>query len=308
MLYLQEDVSYNLTKGEALSFVEKVLDIPTPEDLILANKEYFIKEFVRQVNLKIPFTNIPFVTNKGLATLSLNECKEAMFARQGGNCMIINTFAKAVIELFGINCYIVGGSLYQWKDPAFDDHLAVIVQNVTFPGSLHLLDLGTRYFFEPVPLDFDRVSTVYRCRHFSYRFFYVSAGVVQLCRKCKLSKDEPDHLRSMYVENDGWWEVLTTFRILQPKCLLDCLELNRLIAENKNLTPLAGSDILLFGYPNGLLVNITTKRCLTMSESGLTEVIKMTSPRNVIEAVQKYFPQYSYQHVEAVVNHFSSRY
>ncbi|KAJ8032862.1 hypothetical protein HOLleu_22931 [Holothuria leucospilota] len=304
---LKEAVSYNLTKEEALCFVEKVLDIPTPENLIHANKEYFIREFVRQVNLNIPFTNVPFITNKGLTTLSLNECKEAMFTRQGGNCVIISSFVKAVIELLGIDCYTIGGSLYRWKNPVFEDHLAVIVQNVTFPGSLHLLDLGTRYFFEPVPLDFDRVSPVYQCRHFPYRFFHVSAGVVQLCRKYKLSKKGPNHLRLIYVENDEWWEVLTTFRTLQPKCLLNGLELNRLIAEDRNLTSLSGSDILLFGYPNGLSVDITTKRCLTMSENGLTEMVKMTSPRNVIETVQKYFPQYSYLQVEAVVNHFSSR-
>ncbi|KAJ8041460.1 hypothetical protein HOLleu_12283 [Holothuria leucospilota] len=303
---IEDDISYNLTKLEALTYLEHVLGIPDPISLLNKNKVAFLQELMQQTMLKIPFTNIPSFREGKFKGLSLKEIKEAVFKREGGNCLALNTFTGAVLECLGFDVYLIGGSAQQWKVPLLNTHTAVIAKHLTSPGSLHLLDVGNRYFFPLTALDFDRISQVYPMKKWQYRFFQVSPGVVQLTRKCEPPKPgRADGL--IYAESDEYWEVLMTFQTSTPMKLAECQYQNDLITQNPEMAHRVVDGFLLISYPNNLLFNITNNYCMIEMETGDTEVTQVKNSLQVVDTILKYFPQYSRNLLESMANYFTKK-
>ncbi|KAJ8041158.1 hypothetical protein HOLleu_11896 [Holothuria leucospilota] len=114
----EDDISYNLTKHEALTYLENVLGIPDPVSFVNKNKVAFLQEMMRQTNVKVPFTNIMALSFRedGIQGPSLNEIKQALYTRQGGHCMAINSFTSAVLQCLGFDT-ILGPALTDGMPP-----------------------------------------------------------------------------------------------------------------------------------------------------------------------------------------------
>ncbi|KAJ8041160.1 hypothetical protein HOLleu_11898 [Holothuria leucospilota] len=293
-----DDISYNLTKHEALTYLENILGIPDPVSFVNKNKVAFLQEMMRQTKLKLPFTNHTFMLTEDILNVYyLQEIKQALFKHEGGNCMALNTFTSAVLQCLGFDTYLIGASIQKWKVPLYNNHTAVITKHLTAPDSLHLVDVGCPIFLPLISLDFDRVSQVYHTRGLQYRLFQVSPGVVQLTRKCEPPKPGlGDGL--IYAEDEEFWKVLITYRTSTTRKLAECHYQNDVMKKNPDLAPGVADGFLFIGYPNNLFVNITNNHCLTTTESGHTEATQMENSAHVIDTVLKYFPQYSRNHLE----------
>ncbi|PIK33837.1 hypothetical protein BSL78_29343 [Apostichopus japonicus] len=106
-----DDIPYPLTKEEALSFLENVLEIPNPEELIERDPMAFLNTYIYNMITKLPFTNLPHVSQpmNDKHNPTFEECKMAILRREGGHCFYKNTFSKALLDLMGYDTFHVGG-------------------------------------------------------------------------------------------------------------------------------------------------------------------------------------------------------
>ncbi|KAJ8020997.1 hypothetical protein HOLleu_40746 [Holothuria leucospilota] len=177
-----EDIPYPLTDDEALYFLENILKISQPLKLLKKDRVEFLNVFLFQMNTYIPFNNIQFVGrvfDKDYS-LTFSEGKMAMFAQQGSTCLTINLFTKAILDSLGYKAFHIGAN--NPGDITFDSHVSIIICDLTFQGSLHLVDPGmTRPFYEAIPLDFSEESKIYQFNYLKCKLFKGDHGVVHLC-------------------------------------------------------------------------------------------------------------------------------
>ncbi|KAJ8020994.1 hypothetical protein HOLleu_40743 [Holothuria leucospilota] len=71
---------------------------------------------------------------------------EAIFRRHGGYCFYTNIFFKALLDCMGYKTFHIGGN--NPGDYQFDTHAGIIVCDLTYPGSYHLVDpaLSTKLY------------------------------------------------------------------------------------------------------------------------------------------------------------------
>lgn len=298
-------MTYPLTKREALSFLEDKLEIPNPEKLATEDRQLFLNTFVEQMKYKLPFTNIPEFTSEGnINVLSIHELKKAVVTMKGTSCIGLNAFAQALLNHFNFRSLGVWSSVYRWRNYIEDNHLAILVHDLTHPGSKHLIDVGSRYFLSPICLNFTRVSPTYTIRNIPYKFFNASPGVIHFCTKVKQPKTSPGDARLIYYEDEDCWEVLTVFRTTKLSHFPDILKGYHENVSNPDLLSKALQLFLLVGYPNRLMVNITQSRCTTITKEGHKDVTLIETKEHFMETVFKYFPQYT----EEEINNAAKRY
>lgn len=216
--------------------------------------------------------------------------------------MVINTFVKAVLENLGFKMHQIASSVYRWRDPLRDHHLALVVRDLTQTGSRHLVDAGNQYHLcAPVSLDFRRASFTYKSRNDLFKYFQVSNGIIQFCKEIQQPGTKPGNSQLIYYEDDKWWEVLMTLRTMEEKKLSDALKLNIDALEAQKVTGVL-DDLLLVGYYKDLWVNIKLKKCMTMTSDGRVEITKIADNDHLTEMVLKYFPQFSLEQIRNTIN------
>lgn len=181
----QDDIPYPLTREEAFCILENILLIADPVELLQQDPILFLNKFIHRMITEIPFSNIPLVSqhmdNKHCPTFT--ECKEAIICRQGGHCFYKNIFSKALLDLMGYKTFHVGGN--NPGEDQIDSHTAIIVCDLSYPGSLHLAEPGTRRpLFEAIPLDFDQESPEYHFHFLRSKFFRRDDGILFLVCPC----------------------------------------------------------------------------------------------------------------------------
>lgn len=205
------DIPYPLTDEEALNFLENILHIPKPLELLERDHLEFLNVFLLHMHTEIPFTNIQInsrILDRDYFP-SFEEGKKAMFARQGGNCLIINFFTKAILDLLGYKTFHIGAN--NPGDTEFDSHISTIVCDLTFPGSRHLVDPGmVRPLYEPIPLDFHDESKIYQFNYLKCKLFKVDHGMVHLCSFIPEGQAAPS---PVVIDSEGMsWRIQISYR------------------------------------------------------------------------------------------------
>ena len=158
-----------LSKDEALYFLEKVLGIESPETKLMENKLDFLNLLVRRYIERLPFQNLTLLARARHSTHGVPlwpEIKEDMMAGYGGMCCTLGVFMNTLLKTLGYSvqyapCNIIGSR---------HDHIYTLVRNLSYEGSEHMVDIVGFPNFEIVPLDFESESPRYK---FSFCPYYL---------------------------------------------------------------------------------------------------------------------------------------
>lgn len=297
------NLEYPLTQTEAIFYVENVLQIPNPSERMSESPLQLLGEIQKQTKLLIPFTNVVFIKDKG-KPFTLTDSKRLMFQKEGGTCIVINSFTWAVLQQLGYETYLIGGSLPKSRSLLFDAHNGIIVQNLTSDGSFHLVEPGTMHpILEPIPLNFTRVSPVYQLTSYPIRFFKQGPGILKMC----MPAPEQNEFRisdDILLENGEKWKCLITYRTLQPLSLSYCFQLAQRIITESNLVPDMHKELAIFGFSGGKLTNIKGQQFVQYRHDGFPEVMKLDLDKTV-DIAHQHFPQYSHKYLEQVHQYFT---
>lgn len=262
-----------------------------------------------QTKLCAPYTNLTFFSKDGIKNPTLEEGKHFMFTKQGGNCLIINPFIEAVLRRLGLQTYCVPASIFHWGSVRFFGHVGIVVRNLTQTDQLYVLDPGNPYLTtEAVPINFERSSPSYGTPIFCYKYFMVSPGFVHMCKRVDLSDiTKLTDCCHFFVEDDQYWKVLYTYNIFEPQSAPYFVKVNQTFCDDASVFPEVHNDLLLLGYPDGVMVNITRQQCLTVDKYGKTHVTKITDTSQLLTTIRRYFPQYSVERIEMAMKNLENK-
>ena len=129
----------DLSKEEAIQFVTDVLIIPDPEKKFQEDRVAFLNEVIKGIHCSVPFQNITLliqeVADQHVPTVE--EIKTDLMGRKGGLCYTIGVFGTYLLQALGYDAYLCAGSIKIFDS---SNHIICIVQNLTCPGSLHMVD------------------------------------------------------------------------------------------------------------------------------------------------------------------------
>ncbi|KAJ8033024.1 hypothetical protein HOLleu_23145 [Holothuria leucospilota] len=201
------ELPYPLTKEEAIDFVENNLNIPDSEVFFQNNKLGFLNQIVERMNQVIPYTNMHFFTSVPVWNLTGEDCKTHILSGQGGTCIWINPFTKALLEKIGYDAHLVCGN--NPGDTRNDTHISTIVSNISYPGSGHLADPGTRRpLCAAIPLDFEKESPVYKFHYMRSKFFWRESAILIWCAQ---SPQRVPESQVIYDANGEKWQIQVTY-------------------------------------------------------------------------------------------------
>ena len=136
--------------------------------------------------------------------MTWKEIKSAVMCGNGGLCYTVGTFLNCLLDALGYDTYIpasyIGGGFTSMN------HIATIVQNLTFPGSKHLVDACGYPTFEPIPLDFEKESPVYRQGFLEFKFVIEGNTVSRFHRRGDLFNSSDDAL-------PGGWRIFAKMNL-----------------------------------------------------------------------------------------------
>ena len=224
----------------------------------------------------------------------------AVMSGKGGVCYPLTTFTKLLLETLGYDINFCAADIY-----APTSHTLTIVHNLKKPGDKHLVDVGMGCpCFEPLPLDFEDESPVYKQSYTEFKYARKDGELVRYHKSSKYNDLAPDFAQE---DEIGWKRCYS----LDEKIIsrewsffdepidklytdLDCVyspfhQSLRAIAYHRE-----GADLRL--------VAIKDSSLLLENESHHIEEQKLGSVEEVLEKVDLYFPLLSAEARVAVKN------
>ncbi|KAJ8023928.1 hypothetical protein HOLleu_36507 [Holothuria leucospilota] len=299
----QDNAEVSVTKEEAINFVEKVLELHNPIAAVTKNPLEFLQELHKKLRYSVPFTNLSYATKAGLQTVDPKQKKDLLFRQQGGLCFDVFPLIKAVFQHLGYKPFLISAGIPSSRTRVTESHVGLVVKDITYPGSVHLVETGTRHpILQPVALDFSSVSQEYHLGLYPVRFFKDGPGIVKMC-----SPNNDDNGFSKIKFEGEKWKVLITYRLLQHRSTHDCYNVVNYLAKNNNDLPEVRNQLFIFGFSQGLPTSIVGNQFFQYSKNGLNK--KKRTLRNdseIIKTVQEHFPQYSTEKLEEGLTFWNS--
>lgn len=281
-----------VTKEEAVEYLKTVLEIPEPVTMREQNAYDLLCEVQRRTRLTQPFNNVIYL-QEGIKAPSQQENKDIMKKKQGGGCLCINSFTRAVLEVMGYEVYNPGASFPKERTTLYETHLGLVAKNVTHEGSLHLVEPGTvRPIVEPIPLDFHRVSPIYRLITSQVRLFKDCPTVVKLCTPVVVQSGLREDA-NIYMEEGQAWRALITYHLNQPPSLETYYKISAMLSSNPEILPGLMHGVFIMGFSGNLWTEIRGNTFIRYDKDGRNIYRKMESDGEIIDTARKYFPQYS---------------
>lgn len=299
----QDNAEVSIAKEEAINFVEKVLESDNPIAEVTKNPLEFLQELHKKFRYSVPFTNLSYVTKGGFQTVDPKQKKDVLFRRQGGACFDTVPLIKAVLKHLGYKTFLISAGIPSSRTRLTDSHVGLVVKDITCPGSVHLVETGTRHPIpQPVALDFSTVSQEYHLGLYPVRFFKDGPGIVKMC-----SPDIGDSGCSKIKFEGEMWNVLITYRLLQRRSTQDCNNVINYIVKNKDELPEMRSQLFIFGFSQGLPTSIFGNQFSQYGKNGLNKKKRtLQNDSEIIKTVQQHFPQYSTEKVEGALTFWNS--
>lgn len=270
--------------------------------------EILLTSLAERLKLLTPFTNIHFFHEPFPAPDERG--KEHMLAGQGGTCLDINPFTKALLDWLGYTTTSVIASIPEVRYK--DSHIGTLVHDAIYPGSLHLIEPGTRNpIFQPISLNFTGESPLYRGHHLQNKFFK-SKDEEKLIWCTKPSKKIMKDLRDYQILLDKKgepWHIHLIYDLLglnNPRKLFNDYLTN--VARHQDTFPPGLGHFVFNAFDRNLIVNITGTSDKIVAKwfdrYGLCKHNEM-QPNEFVEFFGKSFPQYSNQ---MLVNAFEANF
>ncbi|XP_038052622.1 uncharacterized protein LOC119725314 [Patiria miniata] len=286
----------NLSLSEATQFLEGVLQMHSPMDSLARDRVSFLRDLIAAFMSKIPFQSVtaiatPKPERRGL---TFQEIKVEMTTRRGGLCFEINYFTKVLLERLGFEVYHIGCT-FMGKP---NNHLSTVVKNLSRPGDLHLVDVGCGHpVFEPIPMDFDKESPLYKASYLVHKFVKDADGSFRWMHKSLQDYDGPP--RSVVHD----WYTFLEFK-------LEFRDIEFFAPHMENIHtvesgPEALSQFLVklkaVVFRNGKLFAITGTSNVEEDASGKVNKKRSSSPQELAEVYKVHFPQFSAETVQRAI-------
>lgn len=285
------DIPYPLTKEEALYFVKYKLGIHDPEAAMKENPLQLLDNVIDKINRVIPFTNINYFKSTPLWHYSIDMLKKHMLTLQGGTCFWINPFTKALLDALGYKTHHICGN--NPGDGTNDTHISTIVEDVTYPGSRHLVDPGTRRpLCGAIPLDFEKESPTYKFNYMKSKFFR-SGDQVTWCAQSPMTLGG-NHV--MYDSEGQKWHQQVNYWLNEKRLWHPFVETWKIFFQvgNVHLSP-PFNGLVFFAYLGDKIVSVLGYREKIVTyflEEDSYERVNMTKPQ-LLKLFQTHFPQYT---------------
>ena len=162
---------YHVNQQQIHDFLENILEL-SPDEIRNRhdNRLHFLTSLCSSYDCHIPFQNltttcVPFPERK---QPTLQENIEAVFAQLGGRCWTLNSAMYVLLKELGFDVKPIIGSVYE---EGMNNHMMNLVENVNHKGDVYLVDVGFGgAAHQPVPLDFEAESPVYKAGHQTTRW------------------------------------------------------------------------------------------------------------------------------------------
>ena len=292
------DEKFNiLSIEEAFSFLSNVLCISEPEKKLKGNRLSLLAEIQRAM-----FYHIPYQTLRSLSTPHEErhlptpvEIKEDVFNKIGGRCYTLNIFGMMLLRALGYDLTLVPSTVMTHEDT----HAVLIVNDLIYPGSKHLVDFGSASpTFHPIPLDFEEISPEYTDSHLRYRFVRQGETIVRQHR----AETDPRHV-SLLKEftTDGWMSFFFIHIDRSVNAAHFASTVSKLYTDADSGFPFL-ITMYCSAYPNGRLVYIKNTTLLLEDGEGRVQKSYLRSRGDLVAAYARYFPQFPEMMVRAAID------
>ena len=284
----------NLSKEDSLHFVTNVLGVHDPESKLKEDHVAFLNELIKAVHSSVPFQNITLL-NQDVAEQhvpTVEDIKADLMGGKGGLCYTIGVFITHLLQAIGYDTYLCAGSIMVFDS---SNHVICIVENLTSPGSKHMVDAWTGWpTFEAIPLDFQDESPIYSFSFLESKFIRKGTTIQRFHRRGERYAEVPfptdQHI-------DGWRKMCEFDVSIQREISFFEQPMSRVYKQPGDVSPFLVSFRAVTYRADLKLVAIKNDSLLLENDSHEVETTKLQSRKEVCEAVKKYFPQFTSEDV-----------
>ncbi|KAL5460335.1 hypothetical protein EMCRGX_G033780 [Ephydatia muelleri] len=193
-----------LSEDEAYTFITDVLKLTDAREKLISNRVKFLDDLIKAHHSVVPFQNVTLLSQpiEERHVPTWNDIKAAVMGGYGGLCYTLAGFMKALLAALGYDVHFASGAIFYPNN-----HVTVIVNNLTFSGSLHMVDLSGYPTFEVIPLNFEKESPEYNHCFLRYKFMRADSSVIWRMHRMELELDRPLVPEHEYITPDGWRRV-----------------------------------------------------------------------------------------------------
>ncbi|PIK44328.1 hypothetical protein BSL78_18801 [Apostichopus japonicus] len=180
----------------------------------------------------------------------------------------------------------------QFRRRTNDTHISIIVEDVTHPGSRHLVDPGTRRpLCAAIPLDFDKESPVYKFHYMRSKFFR-DGDFLTWCAQTPMNTGSK---QVMYDSEGQKWHKQVNFWLTEKRHWHPFVDLENVLPGLQCAQGAPFNGLIFFAYLDDKIVSVLAlggKFITYFLEEDSYEKVEMTKSQ-LLELLQTNFPQYS---------------
>ncbi|XP_071505085.1 uncharacterized protein [Diadema antillarum] len=285
-----------LTSQEAYAFLRDVLEVVSPERKMKDDPTGLLQEMVFSWHQHIPYQTITLIAtpHEQRHVPTIDDIKRSIFTKVGGCCYENNVGCYMILRALGLHVVLVASDI-GWEN----NHIIPIVENLTYQGSRHIVDVGTGYpTFFPVALDFKKASPEYHDSYLRYKFV-VDGDIIARLHKADTDPAGAARCRDLVV--DGWYP----FIVIHHKTPVELSSFKE--AMNKVYTQVYPSSPFLTSprstaFPKSRFLAIKDTTLLQENDEGKVIKTYLKSQKEVLDAYSRFFPQMPEKVVAAALN------
>ena len=272
-----------LSQIEAFRFVADILKIGDAGMKLKGDRLLFLEELMQAYLKNLPFHNV------NLLNLSPEQChvptweeiKADMMQGHGGLCYTLSVFMKFLLDALEFETAFLACAMRGFPD----NHIAIVVFDLTEEGSRHLVDPNAYPNFKAIPLDFAEESPVYEYSYLQYKF--VKKGDV--LERMHRSISPVEVLEGL--SPDQWFRVCELNLTPRDLSYFQPSMHTVFTVPGKNSPFLVVFRAVLFADLK--LVAFKNKTLILEKENHSLEEVEMASREEMIAAAVKHFPQFT---------------
>ncbi|XP_071505083.1 uncharacterized protein [Diadema antillarum] len=286
-----------ITSQEAYSFLRDVLKVDTPERKMKEDPTGLLQEIVSSWHQYIPFQTITSIAtpHEQRHVPTIDDIKRRIFTRVGGCCYEKNVGCYMILRALGFNVVLVA------SDIGFkSDHVILVVENLTYRGSRHMVDVGIGGYptFLPIALDFKKTSPEYHHSYLRYKFV-VDGDIIARLHNADSDPAGAAQFRDLVV--DGWYRLVVIHHNAPVELSVFTESMNKIYTQVLPSPPFLTSPRST-AFPNGRFLAINDTTLLQENDEGKVIKTYLKSRDELLSAYARFFPQIPKEMVEAALN------
>ncbi|XP_071487655.1 uncharacterized protein [Diadema antillarum] len=286
-----------LTSQEAYAFLQDVLEVDTAERKMTANPTALLHEIVSSWHQHIPFQTITSIAtpHEQRHVPTIDDIKRSIFTKVGGCCYENNVGCYMILRALGCNVVLVASDI-RWEN----NHVIPIVENLTYQGSRHMVDVGTGGYptLSPVALDFKKASPEYHHSYLRYKFV-VDGDIIARLHNADSDPAGAARFRDFVV--DGWYPFIVIHHKTPVELSIFKEPMTKIYTQLLQSPPFLSSPRST-AFPNGRFLAIIETTLLQENDEGKVIKTYLKSRDELLTAYGRFFPQIPKEMVEAALN------